>query len=76
MRLIDADALMQQVVKKKFSGSTIRYQEGFNDAILRVRSMIHSAPTFTHDPEYVEPEYGANAVTDTADTTDTEGEQK
>ena len=45
MRLIDADSLMEQVVKKKFAGATLRHQEGFNECILKVRSMIHSAKT-------------------------------
>ena len=45
MRLIDADALLRQVIKKKSEIAQARYTEGFNDAILRVRSMIHSAPT-------------------------------
>lgn len=44
-RYIDADILMEQVTKKKPEVAKVRYTEGFNDAIMRVRSMIHSAPT-------------------------------
>ncbi len=43
-RYIDADILMEQVTKKKPEVAKVRYTEGFNDAIMRVRSMIHSAP--------------------------------
>ena len=45
MRLIDADALMNQMVKKKAGPADRRYTEGFNDALMRCRSMLHSAPT-------------------------------
>lgn len=48
MRLIDADALMDQLTKKKPEAANKRYTEGFNDAILRMRSMVHSAPTVEH----------------------------
>ena len=44
-RPIDADKLIQQIVKKKPEIAKARYTEGFNDAIMRVRSMVHSAPT-------------------------------
>lgn len=44
-RYIDAEKLMEQVVKKKPETAKVRWTEGFNDAIARVRSMIHSAPT-------------------------------
>lgn len=50
MRLIDADALMEQVNRKKSEVAKARYTDGFNDAILRVRSMIHSAPTVETEP--------------------------
>ena len=42
MRLIDADALMLQVTKKM---NTMKGSSDFKDALLRVRSMIHSSPT-------------------------------
>ena len=45
LRSIDADKLMEQVTKKKPEAAKARWTEGFNDAIMRVRSMIHSAPT-------------------------------
>ena len=44
-RLIDAGELMEQLVKKKPEVAAIRYTEGFNDALLRFRSMVHGAPT-------------------------------
>ena len=43
-KLISAEQLMQQVQRKKPTCAKIRYTEGFNDAIMKVRSMIHSAP--------------------------------
>lgn len=49
MRLGDLDQLMDQVVRKKVDWNNRKYMEGFNDCILRVRSMIHSAKTI--DPE-------------------------
>lgn len=45
MRYIDADALMDQLTRKKAPTGAIRHTEGFNDALMRVRSMVHSAPT-------------------------------
>ena len=45
MRLIDAEALMTQLEKKKTEPGKQRYTEGFNDALMRFRSMIHSAHT-------------------------------
>lgn len=45
MRLIDADALQERLKKKKPDPAAPRYVEGFNDAILRFKSMVHSAPT-------------------------------
>ena len=44
MRAIDADALQKQLTKKKPGPANARYTEGFNDALLRFKSMIHSAP--------------------------------
>jgi uncharacterized Zn finger protein len=45
MRLIDADALQEKLTKKKPGPANARYTEGFNDALLRFKSMIHAAPT-------------------------------
>ncbi len=45
MRLIDADALQERLKKKKPDPAAPRYVEGFNDALLRFKSMVHSAPT-------------------------------
>ena len=47
MRPVDADALMAKLNRKKAGPANQRYTEGFNDCLMRVRSMVHSAPTFT-----------------------------
>ena len=44
-RLIDADALLKRLVKKKAESANKRYTEGFNDALMRFRSMVSTAPT-------------------------------
>ena len=44
-RTIDADALQKQLSRKKAEVCNARYTEGFNDALLRFKSMIHAAPT-------------------------------
>ena len=41
MRTIDADALQERLKKKKPDPATPRYVEGFNDALLRFKSMVH-----------------------------------
>ena len=51
MRAIDADALQKKLTKKKPGLANARYTEGFNDALLRFKSMIHAAPTI--EPEIV-----------------------
>ena len=45
MRLGDLDQLQEKVQRKKYQLGGAREREGFNDAIMRVKSMIHSAPT-------------------------------
>lgn len=45
MRPIDADALMERLTRKKADVANQRYTEGFNDALLKFRSMLHSEPT-------------------------------
>ncbi len=50
MRLINADALMGQLEKKRSEPGNQRYTEGFNDALMRFRSMIHSASTIEAEP--------------------------
>lgn len=45
MRLGDLDELQAKVQRKKYQLGGAREREGFNDAIMRVKSMIHSAPT-------------------------------
>ena len=42
--LISRSALMEQLLRKRPEPASMRYADGFNDAILRVRSMVHSAP--------------------------------
>lgn len=44
-RLIEADALMERLAKKKAETGKARYIEGYNDALQVFRSMIHGAPT-------------------------------
>ena len=53
MRAIDADALMERLNRKKAGPANQRYTEGFNDCLMRVRSMVHSAPTLTPQNEWV-----------------------
>jgi len=43
-RYIDADKLMERLNKKKPGAANQRYTEGFNDALMRFRSMLHSEP--------------------------------
>lgn len=43
-RLIDARELLERLTKKKPEVANKRYTEGFNDAIMRFRSMVHGAP--------------------------------
>lgn len=47
MRPVDEDALMAKLNRKKAGPANQRYTEGFNDCLMRVRSMVHSAPTLT-----------------------------
>ena len=44
-RYIDADALMERLERKKCEPAKVRYTEGYNDALMRFRSMVHGAPT-------------------------------
>ncbi len=50
VRLIDANALMERLERKKCEPAKIRYTEGFNDALMRFRSMVHAAPTIDAVP--------------------------
>ena len=45
MRLIDADALLERLIKKTAGPANKRFTEGFNDALMRFRSMVSDAPT-------------------------------
>lgn len=44
-RLIDANLVMAALLKKKSGVADGRYTDGYNDALMRFRSMLHSAPT-------------------------------
>ena len=52
-RANDADYLMERLNKKKAGPANKRYTEGFNDCLMRVRSMVHSMPTLTPPNEWV-----------------------
>lgn len=45
MRPIDADVLQESLRRKKAGIANLRYTEGFNDALLKFKSMIHGSPT-------------------------------
>lgn len=53
MRMIDGDALMAKLNRKKAGPANKKYIEGFNDCLMRVRSMVHSEPTLTPQNEWV-----------------------
>lgn len=55
-RAIDADYLMERLNRKKAGPANKRYTEGFNDCLMRVRSMVHSMPTLTQPNEPLTPE--------------------
>lgn len=44
---------MERLNKKKAGPANKRYTEGFNDCLMRVRSMVHSMPTLTPPNEWV-----------------------
>ena len=48
--LISRSALMERLKRKKPPLAQARFTEGYNDAIMRVRSMIHDAPTVEAKP--------------------------
>lgn len=50
MRYVDADVLMEHLKRKEAEPATRNYTEGFNDALMRCRSMVHSAPTVDAEP--------------------------
>lgn len=50
-RYIDADLLLERLNKKKSEVAKARYTEGFNDAIMRVKSMISTAPVVDVAPK-------------------------
>lgn len=56
MRPIDADAFMKQlekIEKKKCREINRKFLDGFDDCMMRVRSMVHSAPILTMPNEWV-----------------------
>ena len=50
VRPIDANALMERLTRKKADVANQRYTEGFNDALLKFRSMLHGEPTLDYAP--------------------------
>ena len=44
-RYIDADALQTQLERKKAGVANQRYTEGWNDCMMRVKSMVSKEPT-------------------------------
>lgn len=44
-RYIDADALQTKLERKKAGAANQRYTEGWNDCMMRVKSMVSTAPT-------------------------------
>ena len=48
-RMIDADELLKQLQRKKCGPANKRYTEGFNDCLLKVRSMIHARTLLDRD---------------------------
>ena len=53
VRAIDGDKLLERLQKKKAGPANKRYTEGFNDCLMRVRSMVHSMPTLTPPNDWV-----------------------
>ena len=49
-RYIDADALQAQLELKKAGVANQRYTEGWNDCMMRVKSMVSTAPTIDTMP--------------------------
>ena len=49
-RLIDADSLQAQLERKKAGVANQRYTEGWNDCMMRVKSMVSTAPTIDTMP--------------------------
>lgn len=50
VRCIDANALQEQLERKKASIANQRYTEGWNDCMMRVKSMVSAAPTIDAPP--------------------------
>lgn len=50
VRYIDANALQAQLERKKVGAANQRYTEGWNDCMMRVKSMVSTAPTVDMAP--------------------------
>lgn len=50
VRCIDANALQEQLERKKAGIANQRYTEGWNDCMMRVKSMVSTAPTIYAAP--------------------------
>lgn len=50
MQLMDKGVLLRALQRKKPGQANKRYVEGYNDAIMVFRSMVHSAPIIDADP--------------------------
>lgn len=53
-KLIDANELSEKLQKKSCGPANVRYTEGFNDCLMKVRSMIHGAPTICVSEEGID----------------------
>ena len=49
-RLIDADSIQAKLERKKAGVANQRYTEGWNDCMMRVKSMVSKAPTIDTMP--------------------------
>ena len=50
VRLIDANKLQEQLKRKTPEPGKRNYIEGFNDCLMKVKSMIHSAKPLDYEP--------------------------
>lgn len=52
---ISRSALMERLMRKKCGPANVKYTAGWNDCIMRVRSMVHSAATVPPQVEHGHP---------------------
>lgn len=50
VRPIDANELQERLKRKTPEPGKRNYVEGFNDCLMRVKSMVHSAKTLNYEP--------------------------